>query len=122
VLWLLEIILYIISRGGGDREFRVEGDPVVGVLLGDEPLEKRGEELKHYLLLENWQMANLVLLGHLAQAHLKEVVYVVQKNVDLPLGYNTRIRLRIYGVLNPQHQEHKHLLELPPLYSSAELL
>lgn len=51
-------------------------------------------------------MANLVLFGHLAQTHLKEVVYVVQKNVDLPLGYYTRIRLRIYGVLNPQHQEH----------------
>ena len=67
-------------------------------------------------------MGDIIFLSHFAQAHLKEVVYVVQKDVHLSLGHQTRVLLRIYGVLHPEHEEHEHLLELPPLHSPTEFL
>lgn len=108
--------------GLGLVEIAIQPDPIIGVFLHHDPLEKRVEEVQHALGPEDTHVAYLEMVSHWPDSVLQEVVDVIAEQIDRAVCYDIPVSLLIYHELHQQHQYAVDLLEVRPADSRAQLM
>lgn len=95
-------------------------DAIGHISLMHAPMEEPKEDADAILLPEHPQALQLVVLGHIPQVVLQEIVDVLAEEVQVALGQDATVRFGVHYELQEQHEEQVEGLEAAPVDLRAD--